>query len=222
MMIFFIRVASTTCREILSKNKEETASTTMTSTTPSPKSCDSSSLHSSNNDLLKADENESGSMATLSPVMFSPATKILNASLSLNLQRQMKKEEKQHNNNDSVMMMSTNSSSNSSTPPPPSSSPDNITTPATADGLPSYVLNNKKQIDNVTQPPQLQPHHNQSVNNPLYQNIMAKLAQERLIQHQRYPAVPPLMYQTLRQNQFLNHYQHQPDNNEDEEIDVDA
>jgi len=221
MMIFLIRVASTTCREILLKNKEETASTPMTSTAPSPKSYDSSSLHSSNNDLLKADENESCSVAPLSPVIFSPATKILNASLSLNLARQMKKEEKQQNNNDSVLTMSTNSSSNSSTPPPPSSSPDNITTPTTADGLPSYVLNNKKQIDNAT-PPQLQPHLNQSVNNPLYQNIMAKLAQERLMQHQRYPSVPPLMYQTLCQNQFLNHYQHQSDTNEDEEIDVDA
>ena len=40
------------------------------------------------------DENESGGVAPLSPVTFSPATKILNASLSLNLQRQMKKEEK--------------------------------------------------------------------------------------------------------------------------------
>ena len=153
-------------------------------------------------------------MAPLSPVMFSPTTKILNASLTLNLQRQMNKKDEKQNNNDSVMM-STNSSSNSSTPPP-SSSPDNNAT----DGLPSYVLNNSK----TKQLEQLQPHqtHQQPVNNPLYQNIMAKLAQERLMQGYRQNTAQPLLYQQLRQNRFLNHYHAEHHDNEDEEIDVDA
>lgn len=183
MLIFLIRVASTTCREILLKNKEENAPPV-----PSPKSC---SLSSS--DSLKADENEGSSMASVPPVVFSPSTQILNASLSLNLARQMKNSQKS-NNNDSIM---NSNSSNSSTPPP---LPD--------DGLPSYV---KKPQEPAPQTG-LAPNGLASTPNPLYQNLMSKLWQSG------YPP-QPLLYQQLQNRQFMSFTEN---DNEDEEVDVDA
>lgn len=185
MLIFLIRVASTTCREILLKNKEENAPPV-----PSPQSCSLSSSES-----LKADENESSSLASVPPVVFSPSTQILNASLSLNLARQMKNSQKS-NNNDSIM---NSNSSNSSTPPP---LPD--------DGLPSYV---KKPQEPAPIQAGLAPNGlATSTPNPLYHNLMSKLWQSG------YPP-QPLLYQQLQNRQFMSFTEN---DNEDEEVDVDA
>jgi len=88
MMIFLIRVATATCRDMLLKNKEDKLSdTTARSVSPISKSYDSASPHSSND--IKVDENESCSVAPISPIVFSPSAQILNASLAMHVQRQL-------------------------------------------------------------------------------------------------------------------------------------
>ena len=132
-------------------------------------------------------------MASVPPVVFSPSTQILNASLSLNLARQMKNSQKS-NNNDSIM---NSNSSNSSTPPP---LPD--------DGLPSYVKKPQEPIQTGLAPNGLAT----STPNPLYHNLMSKLWQSG------YPP-QPLLYQQLQNRQFMSFTEN---DNEDEEVDVDA
>ena len=142
---------------------------------------------------ILADENEGSSLASVPPVVFSPSTQILNASLSLNLARQMKNSQKS-NNNDSIM---NSNSSNSSTPPP---LPD--------DGLPSYVKKPQEPIQTGLAPNGLAT----STPNPLYHNLMSKLWQSG------YPP-QPLLYQQLQNRQFMSFTEN---DNEDEEVDVDA
>lgn len=93
MMLLLIRIASATCWEMHLKNKatkEETANENVRQTSPNPKSYDSASPHSSGETKFSrasGDETESR-LASVSPVTFSPSTKILNASLAMHVQRQ--------------------------------------------------------------------------------------------------------------------------------------